>query len=135
MSVVNLDTATRLDIICRRGDYFELQIDFGSSMESFVGQWDLQVRASEDLDQPSVGVELAFSSTNFFDTNQTGSSDPKEISVEDSVVTIKKSSALMNPEAGLYVYDLQFTPESAGLNTKTMLYGTFQVNDDITVLG
>lgn len=134
MSVVNLDTATRLDIICRRGDYFELQIDFGTSMDSFVGRWDLQVRASEDLDSTSSGIELSFSSENFFDDTQQQSSDSKEISVEGSVVTVKKSSALMNAEAGLYVYDLQFTPENAQLNTKTMLYGTFQVNDDVTTL-
>ena len=71
MSVVNLDTATRLDIICRRGDYFELQIDFGSSMADFSGQWDLQVRASEDLDEPAVGVELSMSSENYFDNDKT----------------------------------------------------------------
>lgn len=134
MSVVNLDTATRLDIICRRGDYFELQIDFGTSMESFVGRWDLQVRASEDLDSPSSGVDLSFSSEEFFDDSQQQSNDPKEISVEGSVVTVKKSSAEMSINAGLYVYDLQFTPENAQLNTKTMLYGTFQVNDDVTTL-
>lgn len=133
MSVVNLDTATRLDIICRRGDYFELQIDFGTSMVDFVGQWDLQVRASEDLDGSS-DFELSFSSENFFDSSQQGPNAAKEISVEGSVVTVKKSSALMIAKAGLYVYDLQFTPENALLNTKTMLYGTFQVNDDVTTL-
>jgi len=134
MSVVNLDTATRLDIICRRGDYFELQIDFGSSMADFSGQWNLQVRASEDLDEPSVGVELSMSSTSYFDGQAGNGTSTKEIEVNGSVVVIKKSSASMSADPGLYVYDLQFTPTGAALNTKTMMYGTFQVNDDITTL-
>lgn len=134
MSVVNLDTATRLDIICRRGDYFELQIDFGSSMADFSGRWDLQVRASEDLDEPTVGVKLSMSSENYFDNDNGAGTDPKEIEVSGSVVVIKKSSALMSADPGLYVYDLQFKPSGAPLNTKTMMYGTFQVNDDITTL-
>ena len=29
MAQVNLDTASRLDIICRKGDTFSLGIDFG----------------------------------------------------------------------------------------------------------
>jgi len=99
-----------------------------------VGQWDLQVRASEDLDQPNIGVELSMSSTSYFDGLQGAGTLTKEIEVDASVVTIKKSSAQMSAPPGLYVYDLQFTPINADLNTKTMMYGTFQVNDDITTL-
>ena len=32
MPTVNLDTAARLDIICRRGDSFSLEVEFDQSL-------------------------------------------------------------------------------------------------------
>ena len=44
MATVNLDTASRLDIICRRGDSFELVIDFGVGLtETSEANWKLSL--------------------------------------------------------------------------------------------
>jgi hypothetical protein len=54
MAQVNLDTASRLDIVCRKGDTFSLGIDFGASIplqgvQSPVwGEWKMEVRTSQN---------------------------------------------------------------------------------------
>ena len=56
-------------------------------------------------------------------------SDGKET---DSKITINKAASLMNINAGVYVYDFQQT--LAAGTVKTYLYGTFTVNEDVTVV-
>ena len=47
MATVNLDTAARLDIICRRNDSFSLAVEFDKDLVA-DGTWTMQVRTSED---------------------------------------------------------------------------------------
>ena len=45
MAQVNLDTAARLDIICRKGDSFELNVEFGVDFTSLDDSgWEMGVR-------------------------------------------------------------------------------------------
>ena len=46
MATVNLDTAARLDITCRKGDSFQLVLDFGSAVPT-TG-WKLDVDTADD---------------------------------------------------------------------------------------
>lgn len=116
MAVLNLDIAQRLDIICRKGDTFEFSFDIGDAEVAALGDWQMEVRASEDADTASPSDEIIVSTSDAF---------------SGSVITLSISAATMaNVPAGLYVYDIQNVATGV---VKTYLYGTFKVNDDITV--
>jgi spore coat protein U-like protein len=125
MATVNLDTASRLDIVCRKGDTFTLVLDFGVSMDSTAANWKMQI-APSDTDDATISLE---GSTNFtIEDNDDG--------VTNAKVTITIASDVMGGlSSGLYVYDLQTDSNTAGTTigtVKTHLYGTFKVNEDIT---
>ena len=125
MATVNLDTAARLDIVCRKGDTFTLVLDFGVTMDNTANNWKMQI-APSDTDDATISLE---GSPNFtIEDNDDG--------VVDAKVTITIASDVMGGlSSGLYVYDLQTDSNTAGVTAgtvKTLLYGTFQVNEDIT---
>lgn len=122
MAVVNLDTATRLDIICRKGDTFSLTIDFNTTLTTAypATYWKMQIRDSDDgTGGPNTSEPLTFSTTvsNF------------TVDVEELTIDIPSSST-QNWNSGTYVYDLQTDDGSGGV--RTWLYGTFTINEDIT---
>lgn len=119
MATVNLDTAVRLDIVCRRRDSFKLEIDFGVKNIPDPG-WLLQVR-----DKVGGTIQLDGFSFSRGDGNDT-----------NSKLTIEATAGEMNLGGGMYVYDLQnthptVTVDSAAL-VRTYTFGTFKVVDDIT---
>lgn len=121
-STVNLDTAARLDIICRKGDTFTLALEFGKSIADAAtatsGEWDMDVRQSDTAATTILNdSDFAYAITDGNTTN--------------SKLTITANASTMNVDSGLYVYDLQQTTTSA---TKTYLYGTFKINEDVTEL-
>ena len=140
MATVNLDTATRLDIVCRKGDSFLLELDFGKQMPAaeehdigFDGDYEFKVKSST-TSGTAVGS---------FTVNVTDSAD----SETDHVLRVEATSTDMtsNITAGLYVYDLQVTdqgtnsdprryfyePVDGADRTVTLLYGTFKIVDDV----
>ena len=129
ISTVNLDTAARLDIVCRKGDTFNLSLDFGKAMTDpdvatgtnnvFV----LQVRETDTATgSPILSMGSDADEVNIVDGQKT-----------DSKMNITKAhSSMENVTAGLYVYDLQETTING--TVKTLLYGTFKVNEDVTVV-
>lgn len=124
MPTVNLDTASRLDIICRKGDTFRLVLDFGQDMEAPATDWKMQVASSDTASAATLTLE---GSANFeVGANSDGVSGAK--------ITITATSTSMAAiPSGLYVYDIQ-TDDTAGTGgeVKTHVYGTFKVNEDIT---
>ena len=146
MATVNLDTATRLDIVCRKGDSFLLELDFGKEMpasnvpDGKNGLYAFKVKASTTSDDAVTGD---------FSINVTNSADGET----NHVVKVEASSADMTSfgnnntdvKAGLYVYDLQVTDRGSadptptyiysqvdGVDrTVTLLYGTFKIVDDV----
>lgn len=110
MASVNLDIAQRLDITCRKGDTFQLELDFGQDMD---GTWLMEVLESDNVDGDSL--------------------IPFDVTVSDgeatsSKVTITALASDVNI-SGVYVYDLQKTSPS---NVTTYLYGIFKVNEDVS---
>ena len=126
MAQVNLDTASRLDIICRKGDTFSLGIDFGITdlpVEDSAtnNNWKMEVRTSaEDTGTP-----------HFADFSFTlGNGD--EVGSKLTISAPATSTDDLTP--GTYVYDLQHTSgTSTAAVVKTYLYGKFTINDDITI--
>ena len=131
MATVNLDTAVRLDIVCRKGDSFELNVDFGKQLSNNTeANWKMQIAESDTASSPAATVEGAVSDGTGFTIA------PNSDGVTDALLTIKISSTTMAGfTSGLYVYDVQSdtnTDDTTEGNVKTHLYGTFKVNEDIT---
>ena len=127
-NTVNLDTAARLDIICRKGDTFLLSLEFGREMANTsptsatggdAASYALDVRETDTA--TSASLTMSGSDIVISDGQTT-----------DSKVTITKSASSMGINAGVYVYDFQQT--LANGTVKTYLYGTFTVNEDVTVV-
>ena len=127
MAKVNLDSSSRVDIVCRKGDTFELTVDFGQSMSSYIdggGAFKMEVRTSDDN---NTGVAVVSMDTAALTQNSSG--------VSAALLVISKAAASMaTVEAGTYVYDLQSTKNpSATPVIKTWMSGFFTVNEDISI--
>ncbi len=141
---LNLDNSQRLDITCKRGDDFVLQlnlkdentdaIDLGNVSTS--ANLKMEVRTSDDYDivaATSEDVNIILST----ESSATNSNEfPRPIapaSVDAATGDYKLSVTAANMKlvpSGLYVYDIQIVNNS--LN-QTILYGVFKVNEDVTV--
>lgn len=125
MPTVNLDTSARLDIICRRGDTFDLTVDFNASLSSYAATaWKLQVRDSDtnnSADAADILIEVPGVQSS--DSSTTG------FSVSSTALTIRIKSSDMDVDSGLYVYDLQTNVSGV----KTWLHGEFKIVEDITI--
>jgi len=147
MPKVNLDTATRLDIVCRKGDSFLLELDFGKEMpasnvpDGKNGLYAFKVKASTTSDAAVTGdfsVKVTDSADG--DTNHV-----VRVEASSDDMTSFGSEPATDVEAGLYVYDLQVTdrgsddPDPTYIysqvdgadRTVTLLYGTFKIVDDV----
>ena len=132
MAVVNLDTAARLDIICRKGDTFSLAVDFDQSITDketahdggAADVWTMTVKTSVDADEATCDTfQLSVDALT-----------PKRLSITNT------ASEMASIPAGLYVYDVQHSTGADGATSPevvaditTYLYGTFEVREDVTV--
>lgn len=122
MATVSVDISNRLDVICKKGDTFELNLEFGVAMPNHgvSGTFDMKV-ATSDTATPEV-LTIGYASS-------TGEAANSKLAITSSATQIGGLAP------GLYVYDLQVTDTSgvrfAAGSIKTLLYGTFKVNDDI----
>lgn len=154
---INLDTSQRVDITCRKGDTFDLSLtlkDNSATPASIVANNDtfkMEVRTTDDGGSPysSSGDSNAEIILSTLDND----SDSKHISVKDSAgTTLTSTDAKQAPTdgivrffvtaanmasapAGLYVYDIEMTDNSSVPSNKvtTLIYGTFKINEDVSV--
>ena len=137
MAVVNLDTAARLDIICRKGDSFSLAVKFDSEIND--------KSAEPGASGPNVADEWIMTVKETLDSTTTefdGEDEGFTISVADDKKTLNITNSAPNMAtigAGLYVYDVQHSTGSDGTTNPpvvgditTYLYGTFEVREDVT---
>lgn len=124
---VNLDSAARLDITCRKGDTFELFIDFGFDLSSDyqAEEWRFQVRTDED-DTGAAILDVQNDETTTYFTIMDGD-------VTNSKLKVEIPSSSMDLASGLYVYDFEvYNDEVTPAKRKTWLYGLFTITEDIT---
>lgn len=124
-SVINLDIAKRVDIVCRKGDTMTFSITMTDSNGDAINvssySFKMQVRSS-DTDATDVATEaphLPLELTNSSGITVSGDSN--------NIITVTSSDIDFS---GMYVYDLQATDGNS--NVATWLYGTFKVNEDVT---
>ena len=123
---INLDIASRVDIACRRGDTFVLELTFkdeaGDAIDLSSGyDWMMQVR---ETDTSTAAVLDG-------DSNDDSANDFGFTGTNAGVLTITASATVMAAVAGgVYVYDLQ---SAQGAVVTTWMYGKFTVNEDVSV--
>ncbi len=155
---INLDTSQRLDITCRKGDTFSIQVTIkdGEDKEDLTSdQFSMQVRSRSSADGstglimttnpsqrssdpgttepalPLLGVTIN-DATGLFDLDR-GSNISTD--TDYGVLTISASAFEMTKiPSGRYVYDLQrFNADNN--EQKTLIHGNFVVNEDISEVG
>lgn len=114
---INLDAAKRVDITCRKGDTFALDLAFtdasGTAFDLTGYGWKLDVKETDT----SVGDIIP-------ETDFTYVGD-----ANGNLNITGAATAMASVDGGLYVYDLQST--FSGVVT-TWIYGVFQVNEDVS---
>ena len=146
---VNLDTAQTLNITCRRGDSFELTLtmkdDGGQSLNMLSNNYNFSMQVREDaLQDGASGLVLSTTygkpldaniSTKLIEqmsTDESGEGIESGTNLTQDVVTVKiKSNVMRDVPAGRYVYDLQYTKGPESDVHKTLLKGSFVVNEDV----
>lgn len=127
--VLNLDRSQRLDLICRKGDTFTLNLelknesgvtlDLNDQRNKHTFKMDVRLSDTAELNVvnviPSVSVDTP------------------------GLVTFSVEASNMTMDSGLYVYDVQQTRTDLATNPDTILsidtliFGTFKVNEDVTI--
>lgn len=114
---INLDTASRVDVTCRKGDSFELKFTFtddaGAAIDLTSYTWKMDVKETDTSSSDIIADgDFSYSGTSA------------------GVLTITATAATMAGAAGgLYVYDLQSTNSGT---VKTWVYGIFKINEDVS---
>lgn len=136
---VNLDISQQLDITCRRGDTFLLSLNFTQA----DGTTPLDVTAEKykfNMDVRESDTDDGATSVASTDSNAiaTGSANITVDQSNGSFGQIKltiSAAAMATIVGGSYVYDLQAEQQTNGATSKieTWLFGSFTVNEDVTI--
>ena len=144
---VNLDIAQTLNITCRRGDTFSLDITLKDSSGAALSlarddyEFIMQVRTSAFADKKEGiilstpahvpnGAVLGENGFVGFIEAMNGNVIPPVNVTDEGVVSIKISDSTMREiRSGRYTYDLQYI---AALVHTTILTGSFVVNEDVS---
>jgi len=131
MATVNLDTSTRLDIVCRKNDSFLLELDFGKKMPSTDAPNASSYTFTVKKSMTSSGAVGDFTVT----TADSSSG------VTSALVKVEASPTDMDITEGLYVYDMSVEDKGAeprvypavdsAQRIVTLIHGTFKVVDDV----
>jgi hypothetical protein len=153
---INLDTSQRVDIICRKGDTFDLSLtlkDNASTPASIVNKNDsfkMEVRVSDDSNTAYGNgngdsndniilstLDASNGATKKIDVKDSGGTSLPDSSTDviaDGVVKFSVTAAIMATRpAGNYVYDIEMTDASDDSKVTTLIYGTFRINEDVSV--
>jgi|TARA_B100000073_G_scaffold340414_1_gene340212 hypothetical protein len=161
-SKINLDTSTRLDIICRRGDTFTLELTIKNSSGNLISivedRFSLQVRTKSTADgsqglimttdpsqaalespaptnPPALPLRGGASTVDAFAVLSIDRGSATSTDSDYSVVTFSASAdSMANVPSGRYVYDLQRF-DNTNSQQKTIITGTFVVKEDISEVG
>jgi len=138
-SKANLDVAEKLDITCRKGDTFELSLNFkdssGNNIALLTDEYDffMQVRSPQRTSAAKgtliAGTLSKGDQAKGADKNTNIGFNFEDIDDSGNVTIRATADTMANFPAGRYTYDLQYT---ANNKTTTVLKGSFTVNDDIT---
>lgn len=140
---INLDTAERLDITCRRGDSFALELDVkdsdGEALEMDGYSFKMEVRTTDtvngvfDSAVPNSGIILTTLDSGNTNSKLIESTSDSDTLDSGKVTFTASASNMRGVPGGAYVYDIQATDDGETTKTTTWLYGAFIVNEDVSV--
>lgn len=135
---INLDTSSRVDITCRKGDTFSLRLTITNAAGDDAGfeaddVFLFEVRHSDigGLVQNTDETPASFTATVIADDASNGGVNANGV----TNTTLKyidltvAASVMKTMPSGLYVYDVE---QKSGSNVSTLIYGTLKVNEDIS---
>ena len=124
---INLDTASRVDVTCRKGDTFSLRLTVTDSAGAAgFATGDIFLLQVRDSDTGSLVANDT--GTNFSRTITAASGD-----VTNKYVDITVTAAVMKTmPSGLYVYDVEQKLASDS-SVSTLIFGTLKVNEDVSI--
>ena len=118
MADVNLIVKETLNITCMKNDTFNLDMDWKDASENPIDLTAYTFKAQVKRSKGSADSILTFDDSDF----------TKDASGN---LTMTKSSAQMDLEAGVYFYDMQTTKTADG-TIATWLGGRFTIQEDVT---
>lgn len=124
---INLDTAQRVDIICRKGDTFSLRMTLTTSDATPAAAFDVGDVFLFEVRETDTGALVVNESSAEFKATVTaiqGDVDNKYVDLTVDAATMKTMPS------GLYAYDVE--QDSSGV-VATLIYGTLKVNEDVSV--
>jgi archaellum component FlaG (FlaF/FlaG flagellin family) len=141
---LNLDTSERLDITCKRGDSFSMQITLkdaaGTGLKLLENEYVflMQVRDVKSQSKSSgTKGDLIISTPDSTAVKRSSDSDRlfqvKDIDDLGNVTIYSDARTMQTIMPGRYTYELQYKVGSGDNETqKTVLKGSFVVNEDIS---
>ena len=129
MASVNLDTASRLNITCRRGDTFSLEVDFGEAVNT--SGWTLKVKDRKQVVSDQRSAEKKEASTILVEDGDItiGEGTATGTAIANSKATVVIPAETMESViSGIYSYDFQ---NSLSGIVKTYIFGSFKINSDV----
>ena len=149
MASVNLDTTNRLDITCRKGDTFSLQLTLTDSSGTALPlatddyKFLMQVRTRGNNRRAALRVpaligggedDLDLTGGIAIGSSELGVKGPVNFSFNDKndsgqVTIFLSANDMRKVDAGRYRYDLQY---KVGDTEKTVLEGSFVINEDVS---
>lgn len=122
---INLDIAKRLDITCRKGDTFTMQLVMKDASGAPIDvttptQYTFAMQVRESADSASAVIDTGVNGFAIIGNSQ------GQISITASGPDVMESI-----QSGIYVYDFQATNTESGV-VQTWFYGVFKVNDQVT---
>ena len=141
---LNLDTSERLDVVCKRGDSFSMQITLkdssGTGLQLLTNNYTflMQVRDIKSQDK-TLGIKgnLVISTPESATAKRSSDSDKlftiKDVDDSGNVTIFAKASTMQTIMPGRYSYELQYrVGNQDDASQKTVLKGSFTVNEDIS---
>ena len=134
---INLDTSSRVDVTCRKGDTFSLRLTVTAADGIAVGfaAGDIflfQVRDSDTGDLVTNGADTFSASVTADVANAGGINDGAGVTNTSlKYIDLSVSAAIMKTmPSGLYVYDVE---QKSAAVVSTLIFGTLKVNEDVSI--
>lgn len=134
---INLDTAQRVDIICRKGDTFSLRLTLTTSDTPPVAAFQVADVFLFEVRETDTGELVSNASDVDFTAEVTASSADETAGYIDLTVS---AATMKTMPSGLYAYDVEqkVVNDSEGValatpTVATLIYGTLKVNEDVSV--
>lgn len=132
---INLDTSSRVDVTCRKGDTFSLRLNVtkadGTAAFASGDIFLLQVRDSDTGDLVTNGSNTFSASVTADDASAGGINAGGVTNTTLKYIDLSVSADTMKTmPSGLYVYDVE---QKSAAVVSTLIFGTLKVNEDVSI--